>query len=90
MLKQSKKQLGRGIARSMMSLGLCAAPLMAFKLDTTAKAPLVVSRIELPTGGRVELSLHSVEGKRYLYVHRPEEGVFNSSRCQQRTFATRC
>jgi hypothetical protein len=75
-LRRTKNGFWRQVMRLIMTLGLCAAPLMAGKLDDKMKLPLVVSQIELPMGGPIELSLHSVDGKRYLYAHRPQERSF--------------
>jgi hypothetical protein len=76
MLRQSKNGFRRQVMHSMMTLALCAAPLMAGKLDDKVKSPLLVSQIQLPMGGPIELSLHNVDGKRYLYAYRPQERSF--------------
>jgi hypothetical protein len=76
MLRQSKNGFRRQVVRSMMTLGLCVAPLVAGKLDDKVKSPPVVSQIELPMGAPIELSLHNVDGKRYLYAYRPQERSF--------------
>lgn len=58
-------------------LGLCAAlavtPLLAGTSESKAEKELVVSQVEIAGGGHSKLSLHHVDGKRYLYAHRTSD-----------------
>jgi hypothetical protein len=63
--------------RMWTRLGLCAAvavtPIFAGTPEATTEKGSVVSRVEINGGGHSKLSLHHVDGKRYLYAHRTSD-----------------
>jgi hypothetical protein len=50
-----------------------ATPLFAGTSASNTESELIVSRVEIAGGGHSKLSLHHVNGKRYLYAHRTSD-----------------